>query len=338
MRTVTFWRIGSDPEALFGMGSGPSGRIERIPATRFVGSDRAQTLRSFIGCDGHAQTAELRPPPCHNVLWHLMKIANGLAHIHKALPSDVFVLAQPSLSRETMGGHIWISLFYNNPLAAKMVHQLGQVYNESAGGMMQSMQLRDDSRAGVVSTMERRDYVDQCIAGQNLTVDTCWMKLHYLIEPLEMLTFAGTRAERTNGVNDLYVRLPNAGPDSGIPYRPESAYFRFEYRFPSTWLHSPQLAFCYLGLAKLAILNWDSLPELDGLRQAMAHGRISKRSTWAKMLYTRIQDLRKHKLFRITPDLARLLSTLKDVVNAPAPTLPIRVDHEAWNLYNYEGE
>ena len=343
MRTVSLYRIGSDPEALavrlIKTGSKPTPQL--INATVLVGENRDHTLQSFIGCDGHAATMELRPPPCHNVQWHLVKIADGLGHIRGALDNEAeaggaptALLAQPNLGRETCGGHIWVSLYYRSKLAEQMVHQAGVVYSPERGELLRSNQI-------LPTTEERRwntqRYRDLAANGDELSVELCWRKVHHLVGPLEEAVFGGARANRAAVVSDPFVRLPTsqATIDNPSLYREGMAYFRFEYRYPTTWLSHPTLALAYLGLAKLAILNWDALPNLNSMRAADHETTFTgagKRSYWANLLHQRLTSLQATSGFRATPDLAGVPEAVAAVTRLKI-SYPLYVDFDAWLQY-----
>ena len=97
MRQVRFKLIGSDPELVF-VKNKPGG-WSLVNAPLLVGEDKNLRNRSLIGCDGHASTAELRPPPCHNVRWHLQKIAWCMQEIDRVLKetgrTNIYPVAQP---------------------------------------------------------------------------------------------------------------------------------------------------------------------------------------------------------------------------------------------------
>lgn len=346
-RTVQLYRIGSDPEALaVHVRAGAEGKLSThlIPAPHLVGENRDLTLRSFIGCDGHAATMELRPPPCHNVQWHLIKIAYALDRIRFTLDQERLatnitngLLAQPTLNRETCGGHIWVSLYYKSKLSHDLVHRAGLVWSVDHHDFIRSGQAwhtPDDT--GPLSRQTTQKYRDLATAGEELSVELCWRKLHHLLRPLEMTLFHTNRGAR-EGLSDPYYRMPNhqTGLENPALYRPGMAYFRFEYRFPTTWLSHPAMAFSYLGLAKLAVLNWDNLPSLPKLVEADNQASVAglKKTGWRDLLYTRLQALKSEKGFRITNDLKGLDAALHLTTSAKI-NYPLFVDFGAWQQYN----
>lgn len=103
------------------------------------------------------------------------------------------------------------------------------------------------------------------------------------------LSYKAAKGFRANGLGaELYVgrevhklgaRLIEIYKDSTIEARNQTAYgsngeiarvqpggdsfARVEYRIPPTWLHTPLVAYCFLGIAKLAMLNLTKLDYLD---------------------------------------------------------------------------
>lgn len=347
MRTVKMYRIGSDPEALaVHLLQTTAGK--RTPvllgATQLVGDNRELTLRSFIGCDGHAATMELRPPPCNNVQWHLTKLATGLSHIRVALGDAqvqgsalTALLAQPNLGRETCGGHIWVSLYYRSKLAEHAVNYMGVIFDNQRGDLIRSNQSYVGADVDSLPRNTLQKYRDLAYSGDEISTELCWRKLHYLLFPLEKALFGGARRAREDTVSDQFVRLPSSQRimDPGTPIKPGFAYFRFEYRYPSTWLSHPTMALTYLGLAKLAILNWDILPSLPQMRAA--DGEVvgvdgMKKSGWASVLRARLKTLTEHPDFRQTPDLAGLTEALNTTLGVKL-SFPLYVDFDAWMQY-----
>src|SRR5437773_4192687 len=96
-RSIHLYKLGSDPEFVFARIVEWQPHI--IPANILITNNKTQGLASFIGCDGHPATAELRPPPAHNVRRHMYDIASALVAIEdflKKRPSfkDLKMVAQ----------------------------------------------------------------------------------------------------------------------------------------------------------------------------------------------------------------------------------------------------
>lgn len=340
-RTVRFWQVGSDHEALFV--SVPKG--ERTVRLRDMAVVNAQSFitgidgqgdvgSSFIGCDGHYTTAELRPPPAHNVTWHLMYIANAMGHIRKNLGTSTRMIAQPSFRGETMGGHIWTSMFYRSELSHRAVNVAGYVHNGRE--MVASKQSLPRRMSSEQVDQAVRAYKNAVAEGRELNLATCWAKLHYLLGPLEKALFGGRRHRRDQSTSDLYsARLPNgAGPDSeALISRPGEAYIRFEYRYPSTALSHPKIAYAYFGLAKLAVLNWDGVPVAHNNKDfAFEEFRGTSEADSGGLLRSRLSLVSKSEGFRITPDLRRLGPVLDEILAKGyiPPRAPLFVDFDAW--------
>ena len=254
-------KIGADPEALFWS------RNEKtvIPAYQLCGGRSA--CRSWIGTDGHATTAELRPTPSKNVLMVLADLASAMGVIEKNLNAlnartnlDLVVVAEPAFAGEPLGGHIHLSYWYEqtNPVLFRQgEHDFGHVY----------------------------------------------VYLHAFLSPL--LSVAG-------GINrGEYTYRPQPLPSNKYPPRKNMLPARVEFRRPGTWLSSPVLAFTFLGLTKLAILNY---PRLSG---AESH----------KEYITFLRTL------KTTSDLTTLVDTVDYVLANPPKwyqKTPALVDFAAW--------
>lgn len=340
MGLVQLSRLGSDPEFSFAVPD-DRGRANLLSAEVLVGGDKDLRLQSFIGTDGHANTAELRPAPCHNVYWHMLKIADGLASVNQAMrfysnkrEHPIVAVAQPSLGPgETMGGHVWISLWYNSPISAQVVHSGGLLWSNDIQDYINPRQI-SPFRIERLSQGSLQRYTDLAKSGDELSLDLCWKKLHYLLHPLEMMLYGSHRQHRSgSGVRDPYVRVPDSHSASdAAAHKKDHAYIRFEYRFPSTWLQHPTLAFAYLGLAKLAVLNWSVLPNLKLLNENnVIAGTIpqGQRASWAELLKRRLSLVQEDKNFRTTRDLRGLTDALAELYNVKL-RFPALINFDAW--------
>ena len=339
MHEVEYIKGGSDPEFSFGL-TDDKQRVFIHPADKVVGGEREVRMRSFIGTDGHANTAELRPPPCHNVYWHMIKIADalkvvraGMAEESRKLDRPVVAVAQPSLGpEETMGGHVWVSMWYHSKLSAKICNKAGMIFypdhNEALSFRLISGKKRERLTGG-----ELQDYTDRARMDQELTVDLPWKKMHYLIWPLELMLFGTARQDRSANVRDKYFRFPDSlTPQDLACMREDAAYLRFEYRIPTSWLSHPMLAYGYLGLAKLAIQNWYVLPDRSSMfqaDQAMRETQSSNHTKWAAELLRRLDLVLEHKNARVTKD----LKNLREAINILTKTklrYPCLINFDAW--------
>lgn len=343
--SVELSRIGSDPEFSF-VTPDQNRKVHLVSAHTLVGDDKDLRLRSFIGTDGHASTAELRPNPCRNVYWHLLKIADGLHEVRNSIryhsrkmDRPLLAVAQPSLGpSETMGGHIWISFWYKSKLSSDVVHKAGIIYDNDQRDYRRSNQQRPiepDQMPTRLSQTKLQQYIDLAQRGEELSLDLCWKKLHYLIHPLEMMLYGKVRTDRTSPhVRDHYIRTPDLPSEADqAMFRPGWAYFRFEYRIPSTWLQHPTLAFAYLGLAKLAMLNWDLLPNWKILSTTFALDTAGTSPLdadgWRKKLQERYTWLTEHPDYRATRDLNGLGDALNALYNVEL-SFPALIHFDAW--------
>ena len=247
------YRMGSDPEVLFVRPVDFDYVI--TPAYDVLGRDKKKTTSSFIGTDSRPVIAEIRPNPSRNLKRHLYEVAYAIVTTQDYLDTSarwkgLKMLAYPHLHNENLGGHIHASFFIDDPLYLKL-KQYGLTfggggnYIASIGG--QEAQRNRDLEAEVVNAIMERRCVTPLIWGQ---------ALGWLLGPFEKWVQPWVPREVRNahyGANasaDL-VRLGVSKP----PYNHPGAYVHWEYRMPSTWLQHPWLAYAYLGLAKLAMLN-----------------------------------------------------------------------------------
>src|SRR5574341_873954 len=111
-------------------------------------------------------------------------------------------------------------------------------------------------------------------------------------------------------------------------------YAHYEYRVPSTWLCHPWLAYAYLGLMKLAILNAGRIMEqLTSFQEnivAAPNGEPANEA-YRSLFMTRFQDLVKHG--RWTNDIKGLKEIIPKTFDARAAWFEIPgqpVDIDAW--------
>ena len=263
MRNLVPHRFGSDPEFVFM----DTASHAIIPASVLITANKAIGLKSFIGIDGHPATAELRPPPTNNVKHHLYYLAHGIKATNDFLrhssTSETLLVAAPVVLNEALGGHIHVSLFANEPctlLAQQMnvVYHVGQLrtYDKSKPGDLSSLD------ANLVSRMQ--EYVSKAAAGEATTPDLVCKVLNYIVLPAELWLQPrkGCRERMMkyqNSDTDLnyFVRWLHTTPANRSAGFNSWAYMHVEYRTPSTWLVSPWLAYLYLALVKLVMLNWE---------------------------------------------------------------------------------
>lgn len=359
-------RLGSDPEFVFV--DPTSGNIH--PADRLVGTDRNLRLAAWVGTDGHAATAEIRPGPAHNVLWHLYKVADAMAQTKGHLVAEGLnyqAVAQPLYNHETMGGHIHISAWYNGPLTTRMVNEYKLVRCE---GKLVAFGTNPTDYDQTLAKL----YTAAVNRGDEIDLSEIVAKVHYLVGPLEHAVFGSAREQRWHNnpqVRDLW-RIPENYHPPFIDSR--RAYLRIEYRYPSTFLHSPLLAYCYFGLAKLALLNFDLIPAktikdalpLDGEKlrrwreyqqmirlneQRVQMGRpphqlpfppppavgVLTHADWRKVVRTRTREILDNPRVRLSNDLKRLPKALAAQLKLRLKA-PLLVDFDGWaTLLNSSG-
>ena len=268
-----FYRLGSDAEFVFARIS--EFRPLLVNAQAVVGANKSLTLASFIGTDGHASTAELRPRPAHNVRMHMLDIAAGLLMTADVLKvkknfQDVFLLARPIINDETMAGHVHISFFTDEP-STKKAMECGFIYNgqterlesvnHNPGSPLPSLTSDDKHLAPILA-----DYAEKAYNGKLLTPHRVASRLAWFLHPLELwLQPWHDRVARNHsyGLGSDIVRW-----NSPTAQRPvwdnmsHLAFIHYEYRTPSTWLVHPALAYVYLALAKITMTNWKLIDRL----------------------------------------------------------------------------
>lgn len=254
-------RMGADPEMLVGRAS-EDFEFQTQNANRALFGGAGANGAAFIGLDGHAFTAELRPPPARNINLLLYHIAQGLLTTQEFLnrqhPGHV-LLARPKINDETMGGHIHLSFYPETP---PIQHEVAARYGYF---MRDGVVLHRD---GVVLPRGTAREIQELVlneAGQMFDLGVFTRKLNWLVLPLEYWAqpwfSRRNRNAQYGGPNDVRVTThpatkwpPMGGMDKKYPY------MHVEYRAPSTWLVHPRLAYLYLSLAKVVVLNYDSVP------------------------------------------------------------------------------
>ena len=113
--------IGSDPEFSLKRGE------ERVPAHKYLGEQSSGKL----GCDGHAETGELRPDPdIDPIMFVRRQIKPLLRELHRKIPSDVKVTTGGGFI-DPLGDHI----HFNKTLSAEEV----QLLDDFVGGPSKNM-------------------------------------------------------------------------------------------------------------------------------------------------------------------------------------------------------
>lgn len=301
--------VGSDPELVYDRAG------QNVAAYAIVG-DRDQT-RAPIGTDGYSTTGEIRPTACHNVTYHVIKIAEALTRIHNFIqPLGITAYARPYYHDQTMGGHIHVSFWYNAPFTNQMGFK-GYVVKE--GRLVSISDNRDFDF--------RRDSFSLSSNPNEFCIEQFLHRMNYLFDPLEQAMWpwqersgrALTQAVRICR-DDTHHRLQSTEADP--------AYFHLEYRLPSTWLYHPTMARVYLATAKAVMLNWFNFPlilpntQRDGIF-TRPRGIEKPLIYYNKLFNKRYRDV----VTRTTPDIRDVPRWIMKIVQ-PENRGPI--DFEAW--------
>lgn len=261
---LRFWKIGSDPE--FVLVDNRDWRQRLYSAQDVLIQDRHAGLVSVIGLDGHASTAELRPAPAHNVRYHMWQIGQALLatrdHLQKK-PQTAHLLpcASPVILGERLGGHIHTSFFMNAPHAS--LGKLLEDYILRDNGELQPVVNRAVQLSNALLSTAMRTFQDSPFM---LTMSRYLKVMNYLMRPLEIwLQPWFTRIERNRryGEGDDLIRWNQEKVrPSGVAHLSLEngwSYHHIEYRLPSTWLVSPDMAYLYLATAKLSLLAYEHI-------------------------------------------------------------------------------
>jgi hypothetical protein len=249
------YRMGSDPEFLFVKPADFDYTI--TPACSILGKDKAKTAASFIGCDNRPVIAEIRPTPSRNLKRHMYDLAYALHTAQQYVAQKHMgheLLAIPHLHNETLGGHIHVSGFLADPTWVQIAKYGWTIRADS--GLVPSPSTASESM--------QREIVHAINDGRLLTPYTWAQIMNWLLEPFEFWVMPWVQRENRNHhyggpMSPDVIRL---GVSTAPFARPDAVYVHWEYRLPSTWLIHPHLAYAYLGLAKLVMLNFRVVAEM----------------------------------------------------------------------------
>lgn len=238
--------LGADPE--FVMVSAKTGRI-RSPHDIVLDPRDRHELGSAIGTDGLRQTSslELRPGKSKSGEELVNRMADLLgrlaAHYH---PKSICYRAGAYVAPEPLGGHIHLSWHYPPPEKTKdgypfPIHLPDAEYSDTVWRGLEWI------RAMAVLT--------------NILVP----KIFDPVEVRGRITYASEH--RSDFAFPYTVR-----PQGGIPAWIQAGHI--EYRYPPSWLATPEAAYCFLGGAEIitrkifsdpvgAVTDWEAL--LTGL-------------------------------------------------------------------------
>lgn len=307
MVPVKLYRLGSDPEFMFGTHS--EWKTSTMPANNVITNNRALGLTTFIGLDGHPATAELRPPPARNVRRHLYDIAHGLVELQSSLAareklSKLRMFALPVVGGEPLGGHVHASLWIDDP-TMKQLQDANYLYMRQWVLLDERRRAADSTSREVRALMAR--HVSEIEQGKAFSIGMFERVMNYLLVPFEFWVQPWhsrvDRNARYGRGNDNVRRVPSERPV--MPRYADWAYVHFEYRVPSTWLVHPYLAYAYLALAKLTLLNFERLAQLTNgttkgdIPRSLAEPANGK---YQQTLLDRLTALRKTEKFRSSAD------------------------------------
>lgn len=248
-----------------------------IPANEIITNVKEIGLTTFIGTDSHPATAELRPSASHNVRRHLYDLAVGISETVRYLESrtrhkGTVLMALPWVAPEALGGHIHTSFWVDDPLVkealqANLVYHSGKLRAWHTNG---PMMMHDPNKL--------QEYIISAVNGTTVTPENVCRTLDFLLMPFECwIQPWGPREKRMQwclGPHHYNAQNPGNGDNANYlvrwlfttpPARQDRdglSYMHVEYRTPSTWLIHPWLAYVYFSLAKLTMLNYNTVNAL----------------------------------------------------------------------------
>lgn len=331
MNEMRLWKMGADPE--FILANNREWNLSLVPANTIITANKALGLQTFIGVDGHASTAELRPPAARNIKLLLHHIAYGLGAMSEFLKRNkkyinTGIYATPIACGENMGGHIHTSFLVNDP-ELRAVEEANYVLLPGGWAVLDATRQTPPVTAATKAIFQR--VADRAADSQCYSYLLHGQVMHYLLLPFEKWVQPYARREN---------RFAHYGEEAGDPVRhvpsrrPAAerfknwAYFHFEYRTPSTWLQHPVLAYCYLALGKLTALNFTRIAErLPPAINDKARG-IKRKASADDVFNDYYYQIFKDRLAALDeiPDL-RLSRDLQDL--RPALAM-LRENREAW--------
>jgi hypothetical protein len=343
------YRIGSDPE--FGFAKIADWTPILVPAAEIMMVPKKVALASFIGMDSHTlgghgsiqTTAELRPPPTHNIRQHLYYIAYGLSEVGKYLETrsrlrGVIPFALPILEKECLGGHIHVSGFVPEP-ETKLMHENMNMtlMNNQFHPWNENSQGKGIDSATIAKIQS--EYMSKALAGELTTPQLFLRAMNYLMLPLELWIQPWSEREARfetykgqEGGNYFIRWLHTKRPI--MPLYDDWAYLHMEYRTPSTWLLHPWLAYVYFAMAKLSILNWGQIWEamLDAAPIEFPGGTDNCNSDAYAILKQRLKQLEVGglKMSNDIKDLWKALGICQQSREAWFANKSAGIDIEAW--------
>ena len=324
---LRLYRLGADPEFVFGS-PGVSKIINVIPAQTIVATGGAKALNSFIGTDSHPATAELRPPPAHNIYRIMHDMASAVDYLYsyflrKPRLRRIEMYAQPWCSSpeghdnqagEHLGGHIHTSMFVQDPDLA-FAYENNLVFNFPGLSIWDPhvlMPLAGDQLSQLGQQLQHR----VAHAHDLFTPATYVRTVNWLMLPLErFVQNTELRCQRNshygNGdPGDKSVRINVSHPPSNVHERFAGwAYLHYEYRVPSSWLTHPWIAYAYFATMKLTMVNFDRLWVLS---KGATLSEMASPDSYKQTLLGRLDQL-EQKSIRIPSDCSQLGKAITEI-------------------------
>lgn len=315
---LRLFQIGSDPEWAFAQ-MDDWGNTNLLPATEVITRSRTLGLTTFIGVDGHASTAEMRPPPARNVKRHLYNVAFGLLAVQEHLQRtprlrSVRIVARPAFHGEPLGGHLHATFWVYDPDLCVLAYD----YNRTP--------VTNDSQVSYTSYVSTLPGVpvdarlralfarisDRINDGKAMSPYLFALVEGYLLEPFELWVQPWyERYERNSayGVSEQ-VRYSYLHPPATDNVGDGWLWLHYEYRVPSTWLAHPWLAYTYMALFKFTLLNWNSVMQfaVRSETRLLATSRRQEPSSekYFGVFLRRWREVSALPGLRVTPDLRDL--------------------------------
>ena len=248
----SFYKIGADVEWL------AKTRGRHIHANKITGVTKNPSEfiapnpnifipNAYIGIDGEPSVGELRPPPSKSIYPLLVYLGTAVTLLAQRLPPNTTLIAHPYDFGRAVGGHIHVSFISRN------THFL---------------QLRKE---GYVAYNPERHYRPDLEKVGFIYATKFSSTLSWAIMPFER---AMQPVEKLRRRNNLYGHSDLSAREDHFPEQPLHL-MAFEYRRPSTWLAHPDLAYCYLALAKLVSTNFPIMGPLVDTCQSTVEGYLS---------------------------------------------------------------
>ena len=328
MKTPILDRIGSDPEFMTGVYN--EFEFQVVPAHKVISTNKQLTLNSFIGTDGHNSIGELRPRPCHNIRQHLYDIATALTIVDEHLKSrkdlkHVKIYASPELGGDTLAGHIHVSFFVDDPLTKEVI-RIGRIQGlngQLVNGYTCGLNAGPPGPALLEWVPILARYAEEAAAERLVTPLVMARSMAFLLEPLEWWLqpwHSRKRRNRNYGTGLDAVRWQQDGLNPFTrPKLVEHAWMHFEYRTPSTWLVHPWMAYTYLALAKITMVNWQLIQTLrkELLVLPVNHMSVEPQNLAASWIFMERWNRFKSQGGKITRDVSHIDRAIKICSDRP---------------------